>query len=154
MRLIFGQDEGVAKWVAQHIPHMSGTVLRDFSAIGVVNERGPVAGVIYHNYIPDYRSVEISMAATTPRWAQRGIIRGLLHYPFVQMDCNRVTTVTPHTNTRAIKFNKGIGFKQEGVIRRAFGKDHAVICGMLRHEYDRLFEVRHGKEIVKPAAAA
>ena len=158
MRLVFGQDEGVAKWVASHIPHMGNTVLRDFSAIGVVNDAGhPVAGVIYHDYIPDYGTIQLTMAASTPRWAQRGTIGALLRYPFVQLGCNKVWTATPHTNERAIRFNRGLGFRQEGVLRHQFGRGaHAVICGLLKNEYRMLFvkEKRSGQEVVKSAAAA
>jgi RimJ/RimL family protein N-acetyltransferase len=158
LKLIFGQDEAVAKWVGSHIPHMGAALLKDFSAIGVLDaENRPVAGVIYHDFIRDYGTIQISMAATTPRWAQRGTIRALLHYPFEQLGCNKVWTATPHTNERAIRFNRGLGFRQEGVLRHQFGRGvHAVVCGLLRNEYRMLFlkEPRSGQKVVKSAAAA
>jgi RimJ/RimL family protein N-acetyltransferase len=157
VRLIFGQDEAVARWVGSYIPHMGATI-KDFSAIGVADANGrPVAGVIYHDFIRDYGTIQLSMAATSPRWAQKGIIKALLHYPFEQLGCNKVWTATPHTNERAIRFNRGLGFKQEGVLRHQFGKGvHAVVCGLLRNEYRTLFvkEKRSGKEKPVPAAAA
>ncbi len=50
-------------------------------------------------------------------------------------------TVTPHTNQRAIKFNKGLGFVQRGIVPDYYAlKSHAVILTMPVKAYGRLFE--------------
>lgn len=77
------------------------------------------------------------MAATSPRWASPSVIRGLLSYCFNQLGVNKAWTATPHTNTRAIRFNKGIGFRQEATLRHHFGPNvHAVICSMIKTEWE------------------
>lgn len=147
--LVFGRDAEVARWVAGHIPHMQGGDFGPCSAIGVVRGGALVAGIVYHDYQRGYETLQLSMAATSPRWASAGVLRGLLHYPFMQLGVNKLWTATPHTNERAIRFNKGVGFRQEGILRSHFGRGHhAVICGMLRVEYQR----RWGVERVKEAA--
>ena len=140
MRLIFGEDKAVTAWVHSRIPHASPRGFGESTAIGVANGAGPVAGCVYHGYDPDWANIELSIAADHPRWAQRHIIKGLLAFPFEQLKCVRIAAVIPHTSKRAIRFVKGIGFTQEGVLRRGFNPDHAVVLGMLRHEFDRLFE--------------
>jgi len=142
MILVFGHDAAVADWVAERIPHMNGQ-FRDFAAIGVAESGKLVAGVVYHDHYPRYRHIQISMAADSPRWAQRGVIRGLLAYPFVQLGCERVTLTVPHTSHRVLKFTKGIGFVSEGVLRRGFGDAHAVVLGMLSRDYHKLMNRLH-----------
>lgn len=139
MKLVFGQDARVHDFVVGRVPHMG--KLRDFAAIGVADDGGAlVAGCLYHNFIPAYAGLEISFAASSPRWAQRGIIRACLHYPLVQLGCRRVTTVIPSDNARAIRFNLGLGFVREGTLRHFYApKRHAVVCGFLRSDFDRLF---------------
>lgn len=143
MRLLFGHDQVVARWVKDHIEHMRS----DFgpsSAIGVTDEQGqPLAGVVFHDYQPDYGTIQLSAAASSPRWASRRVIASILSYPFRQLGVHKVWTATQHTNTRAIRFNKGIGFVQEGVLRDHFGQSvHAVICRMLKQDY----EARYGQK--------
>ncbi len=46
-----------------------------------------------------------------------------------------------HKNERAIKFNRGIGFVQRGIVPDFYAdKVHAVVMTMPARAYDRLFE--------------
>lgn len=140
MHLICGHDAAVAEWVRKRIPHMSGGDFGPLVAIGVVDDDDrPVAGAVFHGYntLPGGGDIQMSMAAESARWAVKGIIRGLLHYPFVQAGCHRVTTITPFRNARALKINAGLGFEQEGRVRRGFGDDDAIIMGLMREDAQR-----------------
>ena len=138
MKLLFGQDAAVAAWVAARIPHAS-TGFGQCFAIGVVDDTGIRAGVVFHAWTPG--NCEISMAADTPRWAQRGLIRAMLHYPFEQQACRRVTVVIPHDGARAIRFCAGLGFVREGVVRHLYAeKRHGVVMGLLRKDYHRMLK--------------
>lgn len=136
MRLLFGHDQIVSEWVRQRIPAMP----RDFgpsSAIGVTDESGqPLAGVVFHDYQETFRTIQLSAAADSPRWATRHIVGTILRYPFIQLGVNKVWTATQHTNRRALKFNEGVGFIREGTLKDHFGPGiHAVICRMLAPDY-------------------
>jgi RimJ/RimL family protein N-acetyltransferase len=140
MKLVCGQDAAVAAWVRARIPHMAGGDFGPCVAIGVEDEDGHlVAGAVYHGYneLPGGGDIQMSMAAESARWARRGVIRGLLDYPFNQAGCHRLTTLTPARNTRALRINAGLGFVREGCIRRGFGNDHAIIMGLLREDAER-----------------
>lgn len=109
----------------------------DYEVIGVLNSpRGDiVAGVLYHDYaqLGDGGKIEISMAADSPRWAQKGIIRALLHYPFIQLNCHVVICTTNRSNKRTRKFLEGIGFEERGTIpNRPYSDDTVIYC--LRRE--------------------
>lgn len=80
-------------------------------------------------------NVEITFAADSPRWATRETIARLMWGMFVKLDCHRVTTRIHAKNSRAIRFNEGIGFKREGVIREGWGPgEDCVLLGLLRSE--------------------
>lgn len=137
MRLLLGDDANVAAWVAERIPHMHGP-FPPAAAIGVVDEDGrPLGGVVFTSHHPAYRSIEASFASASPRWLTKGIISAILTYPFGQLDCQRVTTVTPRKATSARRFLEVFGFRREGIVRRGFGADDAVISGLLREEWAR-----------------
>lgn len=140
MRLVFGEDAAVGDWVARRIPHMYGEKFKNFVAIGVEMDGKPIAGVVYSDWVPQAETMQLSMAADTPRWATKGVIRGLLHYPFEQQRVNKLWTSTPAKNERAIKFNLGVGFTREAILRHQYGrKNHAVICSMLANEYRKRY---------------
>lgn len=156
MRIVDGAPDTVAGWVSGQIPGNPDFISRRdafgrrmYHAIGAVEdtELGSkiVAGIVYHNYVAEYGNIELSMAAISPVWAKRHIIAAFLHYPFEVCGCKRVTTMTPAKNRRALKFNEHIGFVREGVVRRGFGTDDMVICGLLREEAERWLKY-YGKE--------
>lgn len=136
--LVAGHSEKVATWVASHIPHVS-----DFGpceAIAVMNGEYIIAGVVYHDYQQSCQSIQLSMAAVSPRWAKREIIAQLLKYPFEQLGCYRVWTGTPNSNKMALKVNAHVGFKSEATLNSMFGKGkHGVIMRMLEPDYKRLY---------------
>ena len=138
MHLVFNDDANVAAWVAARIPHMNGEAFPPSTAIGVVDEDGQaLGGVVFTNHYPAFGSIEASFASASPRWLTKSLITAILSYPFAQLDCQRVTTITPLKATSARVFLEVFGFKREGVIRRGFGSDDAVISGLLRKEWDR-----------------
>jgi RimJ/RimL family protein N-acetyltransferase len=141
MRLIFGQDAAVAEWVSRRIPYI--TSFKDFVAIGVADGNRPIAGVVYDTWQPEYRTMQVSVAAIDPRWAQRGVLRALLHYPFEQMGVYKLWSAMAAENERALKFNRGIGFKRDGILRHQFGpKKHAVFTSMIEPEYRKRYAMR------------
>jgi RimJ/RimL family protein N-acetyltransferase len=120
----------VARWVGDCLG------IADFgpcAAIGICNEDGLIAGVVYNWY--RQANIEITCAAISPRWCTSRILSGLFWYPFGQIGCHRVTCVVEHTNQTVRVFLRRLGFTEEGVMRRSYlnGND-AVIHGMLREE--------------------
>jgi RimJ/RimL family protein N-acetyltransferase len=138
MHLVLGRDAVVADWVARRIPHVGeGSAFGPCAAIGVEAEDGaPLGGVVFSGWQPECRSIEVSFASASPRWLTRRLIGAILSYPFVQLDCQRITALTPRRARAARRFIDAFGFKREGLIRRGFGDDDAVVSGMLRREWE------------------
>jgi RimJ/RimL family protein N-acetyltransferase len=139
MRLVLGQDAAVADWVARRIPHLGeGSAFGPCAAIGVEAEDGrPLGGVVFSNWQPKCRSIEASFASASPRWLTRRIIGAILSYPFEQLECQRLTAITPRRAKAARRFLDAFGFRREGLVRKGFGDDDAVVSGMLKREWER-----------------
>lgn len=166
MRLLYGQKEFVAHWVASRIPLMAqvvasnppGEAFGPCNAIGVVDENGtPVGGVVYHQWQPIFRTIDLSFAADTPRWLTPALVRALLSYPFDDLGCQRVTALTPKRNRRARRFLEKFGFKREGCVARGFDSDDAIISGLLvedwrAHRFNRGSVVSGGESQTARAA--
>lgn len=125
----------LGKWVARRTLMIRKLRPEDFEVIAVMRS-GPqpliIAAVLYHDYsaMGDGGKIEISMAAEDPRWARKGIIRALLHYPFNQLHCHVVICTTNRTNKRTRKFLEGIGFVERGTISNRPYADDTVIYQM------------------------
>ena len=126
----------MAAWAARQLPHVGAHGFGPCRAIAIVNGDRPLGAIIYHDYQAHLGTVQISMATTSPLWAQPQTIRDLLAIPFDQYRVNKVWTCIPADNERAIRFNAGIGMVREAVLRSQFGpKRNAVVFGMLAKEY-------------------
>lgn len=146
--LLFGFDEKLARWACARIPWAP--YQTSMRAVGVASGGTPtdelLAVVIYHHYYEPvmvdgkewYNTVEIGIAAASPRWATRGTIVNLLKVAFAGYKVRKVRLICPSTNSRAIRFAEGIGFALEGTLRHEFAKNvHACVLGLLRTEFER-----------------
>jgi RimJ/RimL family protein N-acetyltransferase len=125
------------------IPFVGSAGFGACKAIGVVgNDGSPLAGIVWHDYQPQFKTIAFSIAAVSPRWITRNIVRELLQYPFDNVGVAKVWTATPSSNGRALRLAKGLGFTREGVLSHHFGKDHAVISRMFLRDYLRLYGAR------------
>ena len=135
-RLLPGHSAAVNEWVAGRI----GVPVTQFGqgeSVGVVRGGQCVAGIVLSNFrkMEHGNAVELSVAANDVRWCSRSIIRGVFGYLFEHLQCVRVDAVVARNNRRARRFVERLGFKMEGVGRRAYdGKQDAVHYSMLPHE--------------------
>jgi RimJ/RimL family protein N-acetyltransferase len=151
--LIFHSSEILAEWAARRIGHVAEAGFGPCTTIGIASGDGAeheLYGVcVYHDYQEAARTLQLSMAARSPKWATRGVIAALLAYPFDQLHINKLWTLTPIDNERALRFNVGIGMLKESVLRHQFGANrHAVVCSMMEMEY------RNSRWCALPALAA
>lgn len=134
-------DGPLTEFALSLIPHAG-----DFGphkAIGVESGGSLIGVCVYHNYIPDYGTCEISMASTSPMWCR--YLRPLLSVPFDQYGCHLVQTITPHDLTGVIRFNQKIGMTVEGMLRHRYGAGrHAVVASMTKDEFHKRYGITHG----------
>lgn len=148
MILCTDRDGVIVEWVRRMVPHVD-----DFgkaTAIGLTDSMGnPLAGAVYHDYHPEYRTMMISFAAAHPRWATKNTVGIFLRHPFVHFNIHKLRAAVAHTNTRSLKLTKGVGFTQEGILKDEFGPGHhAVMLRLFRSDFIRRYglENEQGKQ--------
>jgi RimJ/RimL family protein N-acetyltransferase len=136
-QVIYGQDERVAKWVGDQIDEVYPT---NATAIGLEENGELIAGVVFDLYTGP--SISMHVAATGKRWMTKDFLWRCFAYPFLQLQCNRITGLVRADNLAAQKFDEHLGFKREGLLRKAAkdGTDY-IVYGMLREEC-RWLEIR------------
>jgi len=125
------QEAALFRWIDQQL----GTfVIRDGSLItGVVVDGELVAAWVFH----DYRGhmIDITLASISKRWCTRQSLRAIFHYAFNVADVMRFQAVCHRRNKKMRKLFRGLGFIEEGVLRKGFdGQRDAVLYSMLRDE--------------------
>ena len=138
--LIFDKSELLANWAAMKIPFLRGVGFGPCQAIGMASGPGDDAelygAVVFHDYQANFGTIQVSNASTSPKWLTPGTVRAVFHYPFQQLGVFKMWGAIPHTHTRALKLNRGLGLKVDGTLRHHYGQGtHAVIVSMTKPEY-------------------
>ena len=119
-----------------------------YNSLGVVNNDSLIAGVVYHDYHPIYRTICIQLCAETSKWASRRTIEMLGNYPFMELQCQRVTALINSDNVAALRLAKGVGFKEEARLIRAAGDKDIIVLRLFSEEWfaGRFYrgEYKHG----------
>jgi RimJ/RimL family protein N-acetyltransferase len=92
---------------------------------------------------PAWRTTDMSIILGDPTaWGKgygREVMELMLDYAFGSLNFHRVAIGVVGTNTRALKFYEGVGFKQEGIQRDGYFFDHHyqdfVMMSLLEEEY-------------------
>ena len=128
---IYGQDERITNWVGERVDE------DDFGkavGIGLEEDGILIAGVVYNLY--NGPSICMHVAAEPgKRWLSKDFLYRAFAYPFLQLNCSRVTGLVRVDNIEARRFDEHLGFVQEGVIRRGASNGlDMILYGMLKEE--------------------
>ena len=134
----FTLEPGLVRWTAAQLavdPSAFEPVVGDMA---IFRNGELAANVVYHFHLAGETggSVQASIAAVDPRWANKTVLGALFHYPFHTLGVQRLWAQTAKHNKRARKFLLHLGFQMEGIGRRAWDgiKTDAVVYSMLPHE--------------------
>lgn len=133
--LVYGQDAALVRWIGERLG------INDFGpciTIGVLHSGEIVAVALYNKFI--HPNIEVSFAISSPSWASPGAVKGILSYPFVQLNCKRVTATVSAENRKAMAFLLRLGFRREGYHPDALPTGDAVTYGLLRKDAARWIE--------------
>jgi hypothetical protein len=162
-RLVYGRytdtgNRALAKWVAKRIPYVDESPLDPFGpaeCVGVYEGRRLIAAVVFHAWDPATKTMMASMAADTPMWAKPKTIGEILAVPFEMCGVRKLYTLIRMDNTRVIKLNKHLGFREEGRLSEHYGPSlHAMILGLKSRFYFSQVKKRFSEERIKRAAGA
>ena len=98
--------------------------------IGVEQDGVLVAGIVFFDWFSAWGNVYVAVAGDGA-WCTRKLLRCCYAFPFVQMECKRVTVLVRDGNHPAINLVTRIGFKLEGIMR---GEQSCLVFGILKNE--------------------
>lgn len=133
MRLVYGCDEVVARFIADQIPWVSARGFGECRAIGVAQGERLVGGFAFNEYSPEFGVIELSFAGTDKRWLTRPVLYGMFSYVFYGIGCQMACSRTPAGLPAAVRITKAYGFKQV-TVPRLFGRDQDGIISTLTAE--------------------
>lgn len=140
LSLLKDQDAAVAEFVAALAPieRPLFTVGHD-RAFGIIRGDGRlIAGVLFTEWKPAFRTLELSAAAVSSRCLSTPIVLALGEYAFGQLNAFRIFARTGASNDRAKKLLRHIGFTQEAVQGHFFGEGkHASCWRLIKPEWER-----------------
>jgi len=132
---VYGHDALVSKFVADLIPTVRERGFAKCTTMGVIDATGKlIGGVIYHNWEPDARIIEMSVAAIPgSNWLSRETVRRMYSYPFHELDCQMVVNRMDIDNERLLSQCARLGYD---FIKfpRMLGPDHDGVIGQLTRE--------------------
>lgn len=91
-----------------------------------------LGGVIYTNYTG--ASITMHVAGFVDHWINRDMLWVCFHYPFMQLNCNKLFGQVPAWNVKALEFDKHLGFREEAVIKDVYPEGDMILLSMLKHE--------------------
>lgn len=108
-----------------------------YYAIGVERNGVLIGGCLYSDYRPCPGGGNVVMwACGKTGWISRRVIAAMFSHPFVTLNCHRVTVMIRRGNKASRKLVEGLGFVQEGKIRRGYNtREDTIIFGLLRDEF-------------------
>jgi len=121
------------KLLARLLQKRLGGGLSECQCLAIMDDERLVGVVSYFNY--RWPSIEMGFYCDDYRWAlnRRGICE-VFAYPFLQLECRRVTALIDKKNVRARKMVQRMGFKEEGKLRHASDRGDMFIYGLLPEE--------------------
>lgn len=143
--LVYDESDVVIAWVEERIPEVRGIGFENAKGIGVLSTSGNlICGVVYDQWKPEFKTMQLTIAADHPQWARKEIIRDLLSYPFIQLNIFKSWVAIPSDNEKSLKTVTHIGFTYDGTLQHQYGEGrHAIIGRMLKPDFERMYGVGH-----------
>lgn len=138
MRVVLDRSDEICAWALGYMPGMFGRPFEDnATAIGVEGDNGLMGAVVFHQWQPDYGTIQASTAANDARWLRcRALQDAIFRYAFVVCKCHKVWAATPRRNERALRMLKVFGMQPEAILEKHFIDDDAVISRRFVWEWD------------------
>lgn len=129
--LIYDDKDRVLAWAAERIGIDS--FRADAQAIGLARDGALVGAVVYDTFSTSDCSMHVASDGSG-HWLTRAFLVHAFAFPFLQCGYRRVTSPIAERNTAALRFNRHLGFKQEGYHPYAAADGGALITQALMRE--------------------
>lgn len=129
--LVYDRREELLEWAAEKIGIQA--FRSDAQAIGLERSGVPVAVVVFDSFSPTDCAMHVASDGSG-HWLTRRFLVHAFVYPFVQCRKLRVTSPIAESNQKALRFNRHLGFRQEGY--HPYGAEDGALLtmGLLRKD--------------------
>lgn len=101
-------------------------------------------GVLYQGHTG--ASIQMHVAGFAPHWLSRDMLWMVFHYPFVQLGVKKVFGQVGVHNTKALEFDRKLGFKEEVRIADVYPEGDMALMSMYKEDCKWLEIEPHGHE--------
>lgn len=129
VKLLYGEESRLLPWACTRIGIAS--FRSDAQAIGLERNGGIVAAVVFDTFSTYDCNIHVASDGTG-HWLNKELLVAAFCHPFITCKLRRVTATIASRNLRALKFNRHLGFTQEGFHPYAAGDDAMVSLGLTR----------------------
>lgn len=128
-RLVFNRPVLMADWLGKRL----GGSFKSAYAMGMVEDGHIIAVVAYNQF--HWPAITMHVAAEPGKlWATREFRFHAFSYPFIQLNCRRVTALVAAKNVVSQRFEENLGFTLEGRMERALPDDDQLIYRMFKED--------------------
>lgn len=129
MHLVWAGDRhpDIRDVIVKFVAHQVKGAERGFGncvAMGVVQGEQLIAGMIFHNWVPESGTIELSGAAISKRWLTRKVFNAMFGYAFDHVGCQMLVARHSENNTTLRRMWNAVG-ANEYLIPRLRGRDEA-----------------------------
>lgn len=103
------------------------------SSIGVERDGEIVAGVVFCDVTKTNCFMHVASRPGV-NWVTRAFLRYVFGFPFDGLKVKRITALVPESNTKALRFDRHLGFKDEAVLPDIFPDGGLVVLSMRREQ--------------------
>jgi RimJ/RimL family protein N-acetyltransferase len=130
-QIVYGEDDRFLRWIEARV---DAKFPKDAVAFGLEKDGEILAAYAYDNYTN--HSICMHVAAVEGKnWLTKELLWRSFAYPFLQLNCHRVTALVKENNVQCRKFVENHGFTQEGILRENFpDKSNMIVYGLLKDE--------------------
>lgn len=96
-----------------------------YSGIGLESDGELLVGVVYEKYTGPDITMHVA-AVDGRRWLTRELLREAFYYPFIQLECERISAEVSTGNLHTLAFNLHLGFEVEGTRKHAYLDGDAI----------------------------
>lgn len=100
-------------------------------SIGLERDGEVVAGIVYCDKTPTNVFLHVA-AKPGVNWVSRAFLKLVFGFPFDGLKVKRITALVPESNTRAVRFDRHLGFKDEARLDDIFPEGALLVMKMTR----------------------
>lgn len=133
-------DPRIGTWVVAGI---SGATLEDlgedYLALGFVRDGKPIGGVAFTEYNQQANSVNVMIRSASRMWLKPEVLKTVFHTAYNEIGVGVIRVGIKEGNKRSENLCKKLGFRKEGVHRKAWdGRTNMITYSLLKSECKHL----------------